>query len=99
MVLNLLLLFLSLCCAQSLCCFHLFVTFQAHISWTVPARLLYPWDSPGKNAEVEYTPAIHSKNTFPSPVELSDPEIEPTSPALAGGLFITEPPGKPLIDF
>ena len=24
------------------------------------------------------------------------PEIEPTSPALAGGFFTTEPPGKPL---
>ena len=32
---------------------------------------------------------------FPSPVDLSDPEIEPVSPAVAGRLFTTELPGKP----
>ena len=35
---------------------------------------------------------------FPSPRDLPDPGIEPTSPAspaLAGGFFITKPPGKP----
>ena len=32
---------------------------------------------------------------FPSPEALPHPEIEPTSPALAGRLFTTEPPGKP----
>ena len=35
---------------------------------------------------------------FPSLGDLSYPEIKPmslTSPALAGGFFITEPPGKP----
>ena len=31
---------------------------------------------------------------FPSPGDLSDPGIEPRSPALAGGCFTTEPPGK-----
>ena len=34
---------------------------------------------------------------FPTPGHLPDPGIEPTSlgsPALAGGLFTTEPPGK-----
>ena len=31
---------------------------------------------------------------FPSPGDLPDPGIEPTSPALAGGFFTTEPPGK-----
>ena len=34
---------------------------------------------------------------FPSPGDLSDPGIEPVSPALAGGFFTTEPPGKPLL--
>ena len=29
---------------------------------------------------------------FPSPGDLPDPGIEPVSPTLAGGLFITEPP-------
>ena len=32
---------------------------------------------------------------FPSPGHLPDPGIEPASPALAGGFFTTEPPGKP----
>ena len=38
-----------------------------------------------------------SELPFPSPGNLPDPEIKPTSlvaPALAGGFFITEPPGK-----
>ena len=32
---------------------------------------------------------------FSSPGDPPDPRIEPLSPALAGGFFITEPPGKP----
>ena len=35
---------------------------------------------------------------FPSLGDLPDPGIEPTSPALAGGFFTTERPGKPHID-
>ena len=31
---------------------------------------------------------------FPPPGDLPDPGIEPMSPALAGGFFTTEPPGK-----
>ena len=38
-----------------------------------------------------------SELTFPSPGDLPDPEIEPLSPALAGGFFTTEPPGQTLI--
>ena len=34
---------------------------------------------------------------FPSPGGLPNPGIEPASPALAGGFFTTEPPGKPLL--
>ena len=34
---------------------------------------------------------------FPSPGGLPDPETESVSPALAGGFFTTEPPGKPKI--
>ena len=34
---------------------------------------------------------------FPSPGYLPDPGIESASPALAGGFFTTEPPGKPWI--
>ena len=36
---------------------------------------------------------------FPSPGYLPDPGVEPVSPAspaLAGGFFTTEPPGKPI---
>ena len=33
---------------------------------------------------------------FPSPGDLPNPGIELASPALAGGWFTTEPPGKPL---
>ena len=49
------------------------------------------WDIPGKNTEggCQYSPG-----------DLSDPGIKPASPvapALAGGFFTTEPPGKPHI--
>ena len=33
---------------------------------------------------------------FSSPGDLPDPGIKPASPALAGGFFTTEPPGKPM---
>ena len=32
---------------------------------------------------------------FPPPGDLPYPGVEPMSPALAGGFFTTEPPGKP----
>ena len=32
---------------------------------------------------------------FPSPEDLPNPELESMSPALAGGFFVSEPPGKP----
>ena len=35
--------------------------------------------------------------TFPPPGDLLDPEDEPLSPALAGRVFTTEPPGNPAI--
>ena len=34
---------------------------------------------------------------FPSPVDLSDPWMEPVSPALAGRFLTGEPPGKPRV--
>ena len=42
-----------------------------------------------------------SELPFTSPGDLPDPGTEPVSPALAGGLLMTEPPGKPLqpLDF
>ena len=39
-----------------------------------------------------------SRLPFPSPRDLPDPGIEPTSPALAGGFFTTAKPGKSLWD-
>ena len=32
---------------------------------------------------------------FPSPEDLPDPGTEPEFPALTGGFFTSEPPGKP----
>ena len=52
-----------------------------------PAWLLCPWDFPDKNTGVGLP--------FPSPGDLPDPRIEPTSPALVGGFFTAELPGKP----
>ena len=37
---------------------------------------------------------LRSGLPFPPPGDLPDPRIEPVSPALAGGFFTTEPPGK-----
>ena len=37
--------------------------------------------------------------SFPSPGDLLDPGIKPTSPALAGGFFTTKPQGKPILNF
>ena len=41
-----------------------------------------------------YRQEFWSMLPFPSPGDLPDPEIEPTSPASAGGFFTTEPSGK-----
>ena len=35
---------------------------------------------------------------FSSRGDLPDPGMEPMSPALPGGFFTAEPPGKPLLD-
>ena len=39
--------------------------------------------------------AYWSRLPFPPPGDLPHPGIEPAPPALAGGFFTTEPPGKP----
>ena len=39
------------------------------------------------------------ESIFPSPGDLPDPGMEPTSPALAGKFFTAEPPGNPPIQF
>ena len=53
-----------------------------------PTRLCCPWIFPGKNTGV----GCH----FLFLENLLHPGIKPASSALAGGLFTTEPPGKPL---
>ena len=57
-----------------------------------PARLLCPWNFPGKNSGVGYH--------YPSPGDLPEPGIKPASresPTLAGRFCTTEPPGRALL--
>ena len=54
--------------------------------WTVACQAPFLWDSPGR--KLEWLTIIYSR-------DLPDPGIKPMSPALAGGFFTTEPPGKP----
>ena len=72
-------------CAQSLSCVRLFAT-----TWTVAHQV--PLFIELSRQE------FWSRLPFPSPGDLPDPGIEPTSPvapALAGRFFTTEPPAKP----
>ena len=67
--------------------------------WTVlqPIGSLCPRDFPSKKKKKNW-----SELPFPSPEDFSNPGIKPTSPvspALAGGFFTTELPGKPLTRF
>ena len=57
-----------------------------------PAKILCPWYFPGKNTRV----GCHFLLQGIFWTQGLNPGIKPTSPALAGRLFITEPPGKPL---
>ena len=57
--------------------------------WTAACRALQSMGFPRQGC--------WSRLPFPSPGDLPDPGIEPESPALAGGFFTTESPGKPLI--
>ena len=72
-------------CAQLLSCVWLFV-----IPWTIAHQAPLPMGFPRQ----EYWSGL----SFPPPEALSTPEIKPmssASPALPGGYFTTEPPGKP----
>ena len=62
---------------------------QLHELWL--ARLICPWDFPGKDTEV----GCH----FLLQGHLPDPGIKPASSALAGGFFTTESPGKLTMNF
>ena len=68
--------------AQSFICVGLFVT-----PWTEPCQAPLPMGF----SRQEYWSGL----PFPSPRDLPDPGIRAASPALAGGFFTTEPPGKP----
>ena len=60
--------------------------------------LATPWtvcSPPGSSVHGIFQARIRQWVPFLPPKDLSDPGIKPTSPALAGGLFITESPGKP----
>ena len=71
--------------AQSLSCVPLFATLWT-IAHQAPLFMTLTWQ--------EYWWRL----SFPTPGDIPDPGIEPTSPAssaLAGGFFTTGPPGKP----
>ena len=68
--------------AQSLSRGRLFVT-----PWTIAYQAPLPTEFPRQ----EYWSGL----PFPSPGDLPNPGIEPSSPALSGGFFTTEPSGKP----
>ena len=53
---------------------------------------------PGSSVHENFQARILEWVAVPPPVDLCGPGMEPTfpvAPALAGGLFIAEPPGKP----
>ena len=72
----------SMCVAVTRSCLTLF---QPH--GLQPARLLCPWDSPGKNTGVSGHALLQGN--------LPDPGMEPRSPALQADTLPSEPPGKP----
>ena len=57
--------------------------------WTVACQAPVPWNFPGKITTVAYC--------FLLTENLSYPGIKLASPALAGGFFTSEPPGKSFI--
>ena len=78
---------LRVCCACSLSCVSLFVT---------PCTIAHEAPQSMEFSRQEYW----SGSPFPPPGDLPNAGIEPTSsvsPALAGGFFTTEPPGKPTL--
>ena len=71
-------------CVHSLSCVCLFANL-----WTVAHQAPLSMGFPKQ----EYWSGL----LFLPPGDLSNPGIKPMSPALAGGYFTTEPPGKPYI--
>ena len=71
---------------SSVTCLVVSDSLQLHELW--PARLLSPWDSPGKNTGV----GCHA----PSPGDLPNPGIEPRSLSLEADSLLFEPWGNPM---
>ena len=66
-------------------------THSSILTWEIP------WtETPGSLQFMGSQTVGHdwARRPSPSPENLPSPEIKPTSPALTGGLFTTEPPGK-----
>ena len=57
---------------------------------------LMDWSPPGPLSMGFPRQEYWSRLPFASPGDLPDPGIEPMSPALEGGFFTTEPPGRPI---
>ena len=81
--------YLSLLCCAVLSCLVMSYSLQPH--GLQPARLLCPWDFPGKNSGVvgKGSLALLQGN-------LPNPGIELGSPALQVDSLPAEPPGKPI---
>ena len=76
-----------LCVLIQVCVSHSVVPNSLRPHQLQPARLLYPWDSPGKDTEwVAISISRRSSNAG----------IEPGSPALQADSLPSEPPGNPL---
>ena len=54
------------------------------------------WSPPGSSVHGFFRQEYWSGLPCPSPGDLPDSGIKPVLPALAGGFFTTEPPGKPI---
>ena len=73
----------------SFCCWVAVMSESFAIQWTIACQVPLSREFPRQ----EYWSGL----SFLSPGDLPSPEIEPRSPALAGGFFTTEPPGKPML--
>ena len=73
------------------------------MDWGLPARFLCPGDFPGKNASLRAWNSPGKNTGVGSHCflqgNLSDPGIEPRSPALQADSLPSEPPGKPFCMF
>ena len=68
------------------------------LSCTVVSNSLWPHGlqaPPGSSVHGIFQARILDSLAIPTPGDLPDPGIEAVSPALADGLFTTQPPGRP----